>query len=98
MKRVMTLLMATALLATNAEAHLPGTDGGPAEKGCRSVEGVSYVGATKISCRKARNLVRQAQRGPSHVNDHWSCTGERTSYGHCHNKDSRRKMAHWAGY
>jgi hypothetical protein len=44
-----------ALLAAPAAAHEPGTDGGPAQRGCRPVDSArTYVGATRVACSIAR--------------------------------------------
>jgi hypothetical protein len=38
-----------------ARAHAPGTDGGPAQRGCQPINGgTTYVGATKVSCSSRR--------------------------------------------
>jgi hypothetical protein len=84
-------------LAVPAGAHQPGTDGGPADRGCRPLnQGTTYVGATRVSCRVAREVVRGVKRGGSfsplalHVVD---CR----AFGHCHGRGIRTGgIVHWA--
>ena len=75
MKRFATTLAAAAALAAPAaaHAHMPGTDGGPAQRGCVPVNyGATYVGATRVSCRIARIVARGVTNGESFTR--WSCT------------------------
>jgi hypothetical protein len=73
--------------------HLPGTDGGPAQRGCKPViSGRYYVGATRVSCRKARKVAARSIRGA--YLSAWSCTGVGTGFGHCHRSGGR--IVHWA--
>jgi hypothetical protein len=91
--------MVALALAVPAAAggHMPGTDGGPAKRGCRPVNGGStYVGATKVSCRIARKVVRGVKRGETF--SRWRCTWSAgRAFGHCHGRGVRRGgIAHWA--
>jgi hypothetical protein len=90
------LTIALTLGAGVAHADYPGTDGGPAEKGCKPVRGgMIYVGATNMSCDTARIVARKASKGGSP--SLWRCTGRGTSFGHCHGQWWRRgRTAHWA--
>src|SRR5688500_9808640 len=87
-----------ALLASPAvEAHMPGTDGGPAQRGCAPVNGGStYVGATRVKCRIAREVVRGVKAGQSFTR--WRCTWSvGRAFGHCHGRGVRRGgIVHWA--
>ena len=80
-----------------AAAHDPGTDGGPADRGCRPVQaGATYVGATRVSCRIARKVAAGVKRGQRFTR--WRCTwsGGR-AFGHCHGRGIRRGgIVHWA--
>jgi hypothetical protein len=45
-------------------ADLPGTDGGPADRGCAPVlNGAYYVGATNMACSNARRVATKAIQG-----------------------------------
>jgi hypothetical protein len=81
-----------------AAAHLPGTDGGPAERGCAPViQARFYVGATKVSCRIAREVARGSINGRTFRR--WGCTylRPRRSFGHCHGHGPRKgAIVHWA--
>ena len=99
MKRFATTLVAAAALAAPgaAHAHMPGTDGGPAQRGCAPVNyGATYVGATRVSCRIARIVVRGVTNGESF--SRWSCTWSAgRGFGHCHGRGVRRGgVIHWA--
>ena len=76
---------------------LPGSDGGPAEKGCRPViDNRYYVGATNMACANARRVAKRGIRGSEQA-PKWRCTGVGTSFGHCHGRGARSgKKAHWA--
>jgi hypothetical protein len=78
-------------------ADLPGSDGGPAERGCAPVlNDAYYVGATNMACSNARRVATKAIQGDDQ-DSKWKCTGVGTSFGHCHGRDQRRgKIAHWA--
>ena len=98
--RVVPILAAVptvCLLGTGvAFAGPPGTDGGPAQKGCEPViKKRYYVGATKISCGKARRVAKRAIRGNAQKKK-WRCTGVGTGFGHCHRRGNSKKIAHWA--
>ena len=78
-------------------AHMPGTDGGPAQRGCAPVNGGStYVGATRVKCRIAREVVRGVKAGQSFTR--WRCTWSvGRAFGHCHGRGVRRGgIVHWA--
>ena len=86
-----------AAMPPGTAAHRPGTDGGPAQRGCRPINGGrTYVGATRVSCTLARVVVSGIGRGQSF--ERWSCTWlSRTSFGHCHGRGIRRgAIVHWA--
>ena len=89
--------VALAIGVTQAGANLPGTDGGPAEKGCEPVLNQSiYVGATNMACGNARRVAKRGVRGNDQY-PKWRCTGTGTTFGHCHGRGARRgKIAHWA--
>ena len=73
---------------------LPGTDGGPAERGCKPViDQRFYVGATNMACSNARKVAKRGIRGNSQ-RPKWNCTGVGSGFGHCHG--SRGRIAHWA--
>jgi hypothetical protein len=83
--------------APSAIAHAPGTDGGPADRGCAPViDARYYVGASgRVSCGLARRIAAASIRGRRFTR--WNCTGRRTSFGHCHGRGVRRgSMVHWA--
>ena len=84
-------------VAAPANAHMPGTDGGPADRGCRPVNGgATYVGATRVSCRIARQVAAGVTNGGRFTR--WRCTwsGGR-AFGHCHGRGIRRGgIVHWA--
>jgi hypothetical protein len=93
------LALAVALVvALPASAHLPGTDGGPAQRGCAPViDARYYVGATKVSCRVARKVARGVIQGRAF--SRWGCTFARPGrgFGHCHGHGPRRgAIVHWA--
>jgi hypothetical protein len=80
-----------ALSAPPASAHKPGTDGGPAQRGCAPViQARLYVGATRVSCKVARDVAAGVIRGGSFTR--WRCTFIRPSrgFGHCHGRGIRR--------
>jgi hypothetical protein len=75
MKRFTALLVTLAALAVpaSAAAHMPGTDGGPAQRGCQPVNDFgTYVGATRVSCSLARQVAAGVTRGQSFAR--WRCT------------------------
>lgn len=82
-----------------AVADQPGSDGGPAKRGCGNLFHVSRsgpvgVGATRVSCRIARLVARGSVRGQRF--ERWACTGRRTRFGHCHGRGIRRGgIVHW---
>jgi hypothetical protein len=88
----------TALLAgaIPAVAHDPGTDGGPARRGCLPINNARiYVGATRVSCSIARQVAAGSLRGQRF--ERWRCTGLRAGFGHCHGRGIRRgAIVHWA--
>jgi hypothetical protein len=91
------LLVTVALASASvAVAHRPHTDGGPAERGCAPVfGGATYVGATNVSCRLARKVVRGTINGRRF--SRWACAQPPGGFGHCHGRGSRRgAMVHWA--
>lgn len=109
MRRLLTLtLTAAALLAAPSAAqattepvhaaHMPGTDGGPAQRGCAPVmQARYYVGATRVSCKVAREVAAGIIRRTSFTR--WRCTFLRPSrsFGHCHGRGIRRGgIVHWA--
>jgi hypothetical protein len=88
---------AVLALASAAQAHMPGTDGGPAQRGCAPVHGrATYVGATRVSCAIAREVVVGVKAG-RHFS-RWRCTwSTRRAFGHCHGRGIRRGgIVHWA--
>jgi hypothetical protein len=100
MRRILlVVLVAAAAVPAAANGHMPNSDGGPADKGCGVLRGVSSfgpvgVGATKMRCRVARRVARRSVRGESVAG--WRCTGKGTRFGHCHGRGSRRgKIVHW---
>jgi hypothetical protein len=103
MKKITGMLALLAALAVvlsvsgPAQGHAPGTDGGPADRGCRPVLGARfYVGASgRVSCRIARQVASGSIRGQRF--ERWRCTGVGRSFGHCHGRGIRRgSMVHWA--
>ena len=89
--------MSGLALPSSAAAHMRGTDGGPAERGCSPVNnGRTYVGATRVSCRIARIVVAGVTRGQSF--ERWRCTWSAgRAFGHCHGRGIRRgAIVHWA--
>jgi hypothetical protein len=92
---VMFMSFALATPATSA-AHRPHTDGGPADRGCAPVfGGATYVGATDVSCRVARKVVRGTLNGRTF--SRWACAQPPSSFGHCHGRGLQRgAMVHWA--
>jgi hypothetical protein len=91
------VLVIALVLATAAAAHRPGSDGGPADKGCEPVlNGQYYVGATEVDCGRARVIARaQIKNGKRFY--YWNCTGRGTGFGHCHGTGPwRGSMVHWA--
>jgi hypothetical protein len=93
---ILASLVALLLFVGVAHSHRPGTDGGPADKGCKPVRGGKiYVGATNMSCDTARVVARKASKGNEPSG--WRCTGVGTSFGHCHGQGGRKgRTAHWA--
>ena len=82
---------------SSARADMPGTDGGPADRGCAPViDRRYYVGASgRVSCGLARRVAAASIRGRSL--SRWRCTGRRTGFGHCHGHGVRRdSTVHWA--
>lgn len=101
MKRTLLIAVAAAslglLTSATVQAHMPGTDGGPAQRGCSPVNGGStYVGATRVSCRIARQVVRGVKAGQSFTR--WRCTWSTgRAFGHCHGRGVRRGgIVQWA--
>jgi hypothetical protein len=93
------LALIVVLAATGAaSAHMPGTDGGPAQRGCAPVLNQRYyVGATRVSCKVARIVARGVIRGSSF--SRWRCALLRPSrsFGHCHGRGIRHGgIVHWA--
>src|SRR5215210_3970843 len=86
------LVVASPVLvgSATAQAHMPGPDGGPAQRGCSPVNGGStYVGATRVSCRIAQQVVRGVKAGQSFTR--WRCTWSTgRAFGHCHGRGVRR--------
>lgn len=76
---------------------IPGTDGGPADRGCEPVLSATvYVGATNMRCSNARVVAKRAVRGNAQSRK-WRCTGVGSNFGHCHGRGSRvGKIVHWA--
>ena len=89
--------MTATLGASSATAGPPGTDGGPADRGCKPViEQAYYVGATNMGCNNARRVAKRGIRGNDQY-PKWRCTGVGTGFGHCHGRGARQgKIAHWA--
>ena len=91
-------LCAAALAAPAAAgAHMPGTDGGPADRGCAPVNNArTYVGATRVSCRIARQVAAGVTNGGRFAR--WHCTwSPGRAFGHCHGRGIRRGgIVHWA--
>jgi hypothetical protein len=88
---------AAILVPGGAQAHMPGTDGGPAQRGCKPVNGGStYVGATRVTCAIAREVVIGVKAGRRF--SRWRCTwSSGRAFGHCHGRGSRRGgIVHWA--
>ena len=77
--------------------HIPGTTGGPIDRGCKPVLSAAYyVGATNMACSNARRVAKRAIRGDAQRRK-WKCTGVGSSFGHCHGRGRRSgKTAHWA--
>lgn len=94
---VIVLAMASTTLASPAGAHAPGTDGGPANRGCKPIEsGRIYVGATRVSCSIARQVAAGVRSGKSF--ERWKCTwSSGRVFGHCHGRGIRKgAVVHWA--
>ena len=77
-----------------APRHAVATDGGPADRECKSVlDGRYDVGATEVSCEKARKIAGRAlTKKPTKG---WKCTlllGD----GHCHGYPDRKRIVHFA--
>jgi len=91
-------LVALLVVLPGAQAHAPGTYGGPAQKLCGATMGGSLsVGATRVSCRAARRVALRRVRDGRRMR-HWRCPGTRrgSAYGHCHGKGPRRgAIVHW---
>jgi hypothetical protein len=89
-------VMRTLILVVIVTAGPPGTDGGPAGRGCRAVNNyATYVGATRVSCSIVRTVAAGSVRGKRF--DRWRCTGVGTGFGHCHGRGIRRGgIVHWA--
>jgi hypothetical protein len=99
MRKLLGALAAAALLAlpTTAVGHMPQSDGGPADRGCQPVNsGRTYVGATRVSCRIARQVTAGVKRGQRFAR--WRCTwSSGRAFGHCHGRGIRRGgIVHWA--
>jgi hypothetical protein len=92
-----TVLVSGAVSTGVAGGDMPGTDGGPADRGCKPVIGAAYyVGATNMVCSNARRVAKRAIRGNAQ-RPKWKCTGVGSSFGHCHGRGQRSgKTAHWA--
>ena len=91
------VLAAALAVPADAAAHMPRTDGGPAQRGCQPVHGGrTYVGATRVSCRIAREVVAGVTRGQRF--ERWQCTSSsRRAFGHCHGRGIRLgAIVHWA--
>lgn len=88
--------VAVLACAVPAGAHDPGTDGGPAQRGCAPVMNQTvYVGATRVSCTIARTVAASSVRGQRF--ERWRCTGVGNSFGHCHGRGIRSgAIVHWA--
>ena len=97
LRRATALGVTLSLSVGVATADLPGTDGGPADRGCKPVlSGAYYVGATNMACSNARRVAKRGIRG-NDQKPKWNCTGVGTSFGHCHGLGPREgKTAHWA--
>jgi len=99
--RTLTLIGLVAVVlvvfAPSTGAHMRGTDGGGGQRGCRAINNSwTYVGATRVSCSIARQVVSGVKRGQRF--ERWRCTwsGGR-AFGHCHGRGIRRgAMVHWA--
>ena len=90
-------ILGVVLFAPVAQAHMPGTDGGPAQRGCQPIgSGATYVGATRVSCTIAREVAAGVKRGQRF--ERWSCTWSAgRAFGHCHGRGIRRGgIVHWA--
>lgn len=92
-------VIAMLILGGVAAAHLPGTDGGPADRGCRPViHRQFYVGASGgVGCWVARHVASSVIRG--HHPRYWRCTYLRPSrgFGHCHGRGPLLGWTvHWA--
>jgi len=90
---------ALGLLAAvpSASAHLPFSDGGPADRGCKPIiSDTIYVGASgKVGCDRARYIARKAIHGSTFA--YWRCESEITSFGHCHGRERwSGSRVHWA--
>jgi hypothetical protein len=99
-RALIVLASVLALSGTGAAwAHRPGSDGGAAQRSCGALSGVSRfgpvgVGATRTSCRIARQVAAGSVRGRRF--SRWRCTGMRTRFGHCHGRGVRRgAVVHW---
>lgn len=94
---IASLLTAAALVVPSvAGAHKPGTDGGPAQRGCAPVNARgTYVGATRVSCRIARQVAAGVTNGGRFTR--WRCTwSPGRGFGHCHGRGLRRGgIVHW---
>jgi len=86
--------VAFLLALSTAAADAPGTDGGPADRGCAPVlSSRYYVGASgRVSCGLARRVAARSIRGRRARG--WRCTGAGSGFGHCHK--SRGRKVHWA--
>ena len=97
MRKALTVtLIAGALVtgAASADAHMPATDGGRADRGCVPVLRASYyVGASGgVTCGLARRVAAKAIRGGQTRG--WRCTyAAGRGFGHCHR---RGRIVHWA--
>lgn len=96
--RTVQAAVVVALTASStAMAHMPRTDGGPADRGCAPVLNASiYVGVSGGgSCSIARTVARGSVQGQRF--ERWRCTGRRSNFGHCHGRGIRRgQTVHWA--
>jgi hypothetical protein len=100
------LVIVLVLGASAAPAHMPGSDGGPGKKTCRSLSNVSFYGpvgvaVTRVPCGKARRVARKAVRRTSAEGikwmriGNWRCTGMGTRFGHCHFRYQSARIIHW---
>lgn len=91
---VLAAASALALSVGSAQANAPGTDGGPADRGCAPIISKRYyVGASgRVTCGLARRVAARSIRGRSARG--WRCTGVRSGFGHCHKSGGRK--VHWA--